>query len=63
MTDRADGGGALALDAVLCDLDDALDRLSALALWQLPDASLKDAGREPGPGPPPQRGPDRPRVG
>ena len=41
MTDRADGGGALALDAVLCDLDDALDRLSALALWQLPDGSLK----------------------
>jgi hypothetical protein len=41
MTDRADGGGALALDAVLSDLDDALDRLSDLPLWQLPDAALK----------------------
>ncbi|MGN6300650.1 MAG: DUF222 domain-containing protein [Angustibacter sp.] len=43
MTDRADGGGALALDAVLSDLDDALDRLSALPLWQLPDPALKTA--------------------
>ncbi len=42
MTNRVDGGGALALDVVLSDLDDALDRLSALALWQLPDGSLKD---------------------
>ncbi|HEX3005656.1 MAG TPA: hypothetical protein VHO27_15685, partial [Angustibacter sp.] len=41
MTNRADGGGAPALDAVLSDLDDALDRLSELALWQLPDAGLK----------------------
>ncbi len=41
MTNRADGGGALALDAVLSDLDDAFDRISQLALWQLPDAALK----------------------
>ncbi|MGN6132792.1 MAG: DUF222 domain-containing protein, partial [Nocardioidaceae bacterium] len=41
MTNRADGGGALALDAVLSDLDDALDRLSDLPLWQLPDPALK----------------------
>ncbi|MGN6300573.1 MAG: DUF222 domain-containing protein [Angustibacter sp.] len=41
MTNRADGGGALALDAVLSDLDDALDRLSDLPLWQLRDAALK----------------------
>ncbi|MGN6302955.1 MAG: DUF222 domain-containing protein, partial [Angustibacter sp.] len=41
MTNRVDGGGALALDAVLSDLDDALDRLSDLPLWQLPGAALK----------------------
>ncbi|HEX3003069.1 MAG TPA: hypothetical protein VHO27_02570, partial [Angustibacter sp.] len=41
MTNRTDGGGAPALDAVLSDLDDALDRLSQLQLWQLPDAGLK----------------------
>ncbi|MGN6300056.1 MAG: DUF222 domain-containing protein [Angustibacter sp.] len=41
MTNRVDGGGALALDAVLSDLDDALDRLSDLPLWQLPDPALK----------------------
>ena len=41
MTDRADGGGAPAMDAVLSDLEDVLDRLSDLPLWQLPDAGLK----------------------
>ncbi|MGN6610914.1 MAG: hypothetical protein ACTHLJ_03995, partial [Angustibacter sp.] len=41
MTFRADGGGAVALDGVLSDLDDVLDRLAGLVLWQLPDAALK----------------------
>src|SRR5690348_14411025 len=41
MTDRAGGGSATALDAVLSDLDEVFDRLSGLALWQLGDSALK----------------------